>query len=427
MKDMKDTGRAFLGDPTQLQVLRQAAEKEDAGIWNRWRDEHNVERPDLRGADLSKLVLHGVNLQFADLTETRLMGASIVASLDYAVLNGADLTGARMWSCRFEETRLVNATCRGTEFRGSRIVASNFSDTQLQKADFERCYLEDTFFDAADLTGATFYQADLWMAFLRRATLDQVNLRGANLHGANLMGAMLTNCDLSRTVFVDSDIRGATIRDCGVYGVSAWGLVRDEKTFQRNLRVSKQDESPLYVDDIEVAQFIYMMVHNARIRDVIDTISKKGVLILGRFTPERKVILDGIRTRLRDKGYVPMIFDFEKPTQRDLEETVKVLAGLSRFVIVDITKPSSSPFEIHATVPDYMIPFVPIIERGEKPFSMFEGLQTKYDWVLDTVEYPSEKALMRELDEEIIAPALAMEAKIAGKRGLPRPVKRISE
>jgi len=94
MKDMKDTGRAFLGDPTQLQVLRQAAEKEDAGIWNRWRDEHNVERPDLRGADLSKLVLHGVNLQFADLTETRLMGASIVASLDYAVLNGADLTGA---------------------------------------------------------------------------------------------------------------------------------------------------------------------------------------------------------------------------------------------------------------------------------------------------------------------------------------------
>jgi hypothetical protein len=74
-----------------------------------------------------------------------------------------------------------------------------------------------------------------------------------------------------------------------------------------------------------------------------------------------------------------------------------------------------------------MIPFVPIIERGEKPFSMFEGLQTKYDWVLDTVEYPSEKALMRELDKEIIAPALAMEAKIAGKRGLPRPVKRISE
>jgi uncharacterized protein YjbI with pentapeptide repeats len=422
-----DGERVFSGDTIHLQVFREAAQKNDPRVWNCWRDEHNVERPNLRGADLSGLVLREVNLQFADLTEACLTEATITGSFDYAVLNKANLTDARMWSCRFEETQLVDATCHATKFCGSRIVASNFTDADLQKADFERCYLEDTFFDAADLTGATFYQADLWMAFLRGATLDHVNFRSANLHGAKLAGASMTACDLRRTVLVDSDLQGTTIRDCDVYGVSAWGLLRDESTNQRNLRVSKEDESPLYVDDIEVAQFIYLIVQSPRVRDVIDTISRKGVLILGRFTPERKSVLDAIRTRLREFGYVPMIFDFEKPTQRDLEETVKILAGLSRFVIVDITNPSSSPLEIRATVPDYMIPFVPIIECGEKPFSMFEGLQAKYDWVCDTVEYPSAKALLRALDTEIIAPVLAMEAKIAEKRARSRAVRRISE
>jgi hypothetical protein len=168
------------------------------------------------------------------------------------------------------------------------------------------------------------------------------------------------------------------------------------------------------------------MVRNPRIREVIDTISKKGVLILGRFTPERKAVLDGLRARLRDLGYVPMIFDFEKPAQRDFEETVKVLAGLSRFVIVDITNPSSSPLEIHATVPEYAIPFVPIIMSGEKPFSMFEGLQQKFYWVLDTLEYPSEAALLRNLENEVIRPALEMEARIERARTT-RPMRRIQE
>jgi len=424
---MKDEERRFNGDKAHLDVFCKAAEKNDPAVWNRWRSERDVERPDLRGADLSGLVLHEVNLQFADLTEACLKGAIITASFDYAVLNRVNLTDARLWSCRFEETQLASATCQGTEFRGSRIVASNFKDADLKKADFERCYLEDTFFDGADLTGATFYQADLWMAFLRDATLDHVNFRGANLHGAKLAGATMSRCDLRRAVLVDSDLRGTTIRDCDIYGVSAWGLERDEKTSQSNLRVSKEDEAPLYVDDIEVAQFIYLMVKSSRIRDVLDTIGRKGVLILGRFTPERKSVLDTLRARLRELGYVPMIFDFEKPTQRDLEETVKILAGLSRFVIVDITNPNSSPLEIHATVPDYMIPFVPIIASGEKPFPMFEGLQQKYDWVCDIIEYPSAKALLRALDTEIIAPVLAMEGKIAEKRARTHGVRRISE
>ncbi len=75
-------------------------------------------------------------------------------------------------------------------------------------------------------------------------------------------------------------------------------------------------------------------------------------MILGRFSAERKIILDNIRSKLRDCGYVPIMFDFEKATSRDFTETIKILAGLSKFVIVDITNPKSSPLELQAIVPD---------------------------------------------------------------------------
>ena len=67
------------------------------------------------------------------------------------------------------------------------------------------------------------------------------------------------------------------------------------------------------MDNLEVAQFIYLLLNNAKIREVIDTITSKVVLILGRFTPERKVVLDALREELQKRDYVPVLFDFDKP------------------------------------------------------------------------------------------------------------------
>jgi len=78
------------------------------------------------------------------------------------------------------------------------------------------------------------------------------------------------------------------------------------------------------------------------------------------------------------------------------------LTGMSLFVIADITNPKSSPLELQTTVPNYMIPFVPIIQEGERPFVMFKDLQGQFDWVLDTLEYDSESTLVQVLDEAVI-------------------------
>ena len=172
--------------------------------------------------------------------------------------------------------------------------------------------------------------------------------------------------------------------------------------------ITPEDEPAVTVDDLEVAQFVYLLLHNEKIRNVIDTVGKKGVLLLGRFTEGRIAVLERLRDELRKRGYLPIVFNFDKPETKDFTETVRLLAGLSKFVIADITNPKSAPLELQATVPEIMVPFRPIIEEGEKPFAMLQDLWIKHrDWVFEPIYYSSVDALIASLDEKIIRPAEA--------------------
>jgi hypothetical protein len=198
---------------------------------------------------------------------------------------------------------------------------------------------------------------------------------------------------------VNTDLTDADLTGCRIYGISAWNL-KLAGAKQQNLIITPENEPEITVDNIEVAQFIYLLLHNAKIRDVIDTIGKKGVLVLGRFTEGRMVVLERLRDKLRDLGFVPMVFNFDKPETKDFTETVRLLCGLSKFVIVDITNPRSSPLELQATVSDYMVPFIPILQKGdeENPFAMLVDLKNKHDWVLQPViRYPTVDRLIEVL------------------------------
>jgi Pentapeptide repeats (8 copies) len=258
----------------------------------------------------------------------------------------------------------------------------------------------------ADLRGANLNGANLHAANLGRTKLGGADLRGADLRGANLNGANLHAANLSTATLVQADFTNADLTGSRIYGVCAWGL-KLNGTKQQNLVITATNEPEITVDNIEVAQFIYLLLHNEKIRDAIDTIGKKGVLILGRFTEGRIAILERLRDELRKRGYLPLVFNFEKPETKDFTETVRTLAGLSRFIIADITAPKSTPLEAQVVVPDYMVPFVPIIEQDEQPFAMFKDLWVKYDkWVFEPISYSSVEELVQGLDEGIIEPAL---------------------
>src|SRR5205814_6179205 len=159
------------------------------------------------------------------------------------------------------------------------------------------------------------------------------------------------------------------------------------------------------VDNLEVAQFIYLLLNNKKIRDVIDTITSKVVFILGRFTPERKIILDAIREELRKRNYTPVLFDFDKPASRDITETISTLAHMARFVIADITDAKSIPQELMAIVPSLpSVPVQPLILESQREYGMFEHF-TRFPWVLPAYRYTDEASLILSLQENVIAPA----------------------
>ena len=126
---------------------------------------------------------------------------------------------------------------------------------------------------------------------------------------------------------IGTQLQDANLSNCRIFGISAWNVNLEGAT-QSNLIITDYDEPEITVDNLEIAQFIYLLLHNEKLRDVIDTIGKKAVLILGRFTDERKAVLEAIREELRRRDYIPILFDFEKPVSRTLTETILTLAHL---------------------------------------------------------------------------------------------------
>jgi hypothetical protein len=283
------------------------------------------------------------------------------------------------------------------------LCEANLGGANLIHADLYMADLRKAILYKANLNGANLIQADLYMADLRKANLSGADLSGANLYKANLNGANLIEADLKGACVIWVDLRGADLTGCRIYGVSAWNL-KLERTKQQNLAITPKDEPVITVDNIEVAQFIYLLLHNQKIRDVIDTITSKVVLILGRFTDERKAVLDAIRDELRRRDYLPILFDFAVPATRDITETVSLLARMARFIIADLTDPSSIPKELEAIVPHLAVPVQPLIEGSSRPYAMFPDYW-KYDWVLPVYRYEGLEPLLATLVDKVITPA----------------------
>jgi Pentapeptide repeats (8 copies) len=177
-------------------------------------------------------------------------------------------------------------------------------------------------------------QWNIWRKAHRRISpdLSWAHLDGADLSRANMNGAYL----------VGTHFEDANLDDCWIYGISAWDVHLDGAR-QTNLRITPPEESEISVDNLQVAQLLYLILHNEEFRTVIDTLSSKVVLLLGRFSPDRKAVLDGLRDGLRACGYVPVLVDFANPTSKSTSETVILLARMARFVVADLTDPASIP------------------------------------------------------------------------------------
>ena len=190
--------------------------KQGVTAWNAWRQENPDVRPDLIGAYLTEVNLGGANLHGANL---------IGAYLTEVNLGGANLHGA-------------------------------------------------------NLGGANLSEANLTEANLTEAKLREAKLSEANLSRANLSEADLSKADLSEASLVRTRLSATTMTGARIYGASVWDVETNDETKQTGLIITPEDQSAIMVDDLEVAQLIYLLLNREKIRNVINTVTRRGVLLL---------------------------------------------------------------------------------------------------------------------------------------------------
>lgn len=323
--------------------------------WNSWRENHPALAPNLRHVNFTDKfpntneIYNLPNIEDCDFTNTDLHGVSLRngfytrCNFSGSSINYADLVDANFESCIFNDVTM----------RVTKIGSASFNNCIFINSDLSYCSAQNTSFS----------------------------------------GSTLQNTRLEHISFIQNDFSNSNIQDCFIYGISSWDL-NLENAEQKDLIITSYDQPQITVDNIELAQFLYLIINNNKLRNVIDTITSKVVLILGNFSPDRKAVLDEIRETLRILDFIPVMFDFQKPTSRNLTETVMTLANMSKFVIADLSFPRSIGHELSAIIPRLKsVNFYPIISKGEREYGMFEEFSDSY-WVKQIKEYENIKEVV---------------------------------
>jgi uncharacterized protein YjbI with pentapeptide repeats len=399
--------------------------KDKVERWNEWRRKNTRVTPDLAGADLSELSLAGANLARADLSGARLGGVSLRganlsrAKLFRADLSQADLRGASLFKANLSQADLSGADLAAADLSGAFLIKSNLSGASLVgaclnganlgqaslfRARLSKAVLREASFFKSDLTEADLAEADLRGANLQEAVLERTNLRSANAAGANLCFATLLRTNLE----------GAVLDGAAVHGASFWEVSLAE-TGQRDLDIMPAQQPVLSVDSLQTAQLVGLLLHNERSRlDVFD-ITLNTVLVIGRFSPERREVLAAIKEALRRSGYSPIVLDFHQPGSGDKNEMVKILGRMSRFVVADLTGDPRIAETLDAVV--HFLPSIPIqpVGQAEEPRGGVESHYHKYRWVLPFWAFRDAGAVAALFAAEVIAPAEQKAAELRQK------------
>lgn len=299
----------------------------------------------------------------------------------------------------FHDVTFKNCTFQGHQFFQCNFDGTLFSSCSLHpKSRFESCYMEQTKFSGSTLNGAVFRDCNLNQSEF----VDDTKLHDVDFYGSSLIEATFKN---------------SVIRKCKVYGANFWGLnVSDtvqEDIFITNFRSAKSKKlneiTKIY--DIELAHLINLLTDNSKFSSIIRGVQSSFVLILGSFgdnLPNLQMLKDEI---LRHEEYVPILFDWNKEHNLDFLETIILLAGFSKFIVVDLSGPRSVPAELQAILSTIMIPVIPILKSDETEFGVY-SFTNKYSWVSGVIRYDRMEDVTAKFDKAILKPALRMHQEI---------------
>ncbi|HEX2871142.1 MAG TPA: pentapeptide repeat-containing protein [Polyangiaceae bacterium] len=279
----------------------------------------------------------------------------------------------------------------GYDLSYANLTSTRLCGAKLNDANLHQAILADADLSDADLSGANLCRADLYETTLNGATLVKTNLQGVQM--------TMTKCIFTR------------FHECRFFGASAWRVEYKPPegyvpSFVIRHEPSGRAATALTVFDLKVASLLHDALTNTNFGSALSSIRQQCVLLLGRFDAEGKERLEQLRAAFQElnRGYVPIIFDFEMDKDQNLIEVIRLLAELSAFIVADVTSAHAVLQELQAIVPQLSTPVVPIICGEDGPDATFAALRT-YPWVLPLRRCSSLNTLTSDLGKWVIEPA----------------------
>jgi hypothetical protein len=96
---------------------------------------------------------------------------------------------------------------------------------------------------------------------------------------------------------------------------------------------------------------LYPMTQSPKVSELLDRLSAKSVLLMGRFTPEQQTILGNLRDVLKATGHEALFFDIGTIPKEEQADTMSAIVSLTPYIL-DVTEPTSATeTELSALVP----------------------------------------------------------------------------
>jgi hypothetical protein len=218
-----------------------------------------------------------------------------------------------------------------------------------------------------------------------RPGLESADLHGLTPRGVNLARTTLDWADLSR-----ADLTGASFAGAKLYGAHLEHPTLDKADFaEPRLDGTHLARASLRYADRRVA--------SAFGGDMAKVYATRNVL-------------------REEHGLLPILFDFAPSANRNLTETLRLLASMCRFVIADLTGARRIPQELSHIVPNFpSVPVQPIILASQRGYGMLEHWR-QFRSVLPEYPYADSKQLLENFETAVFHPIENGKGKVQGQR-----------
>ena len=299
-------------------------------------------------------------------------GKISLSSTGFKVFDSLWFTDCEFKNCHFDGVSLFHMNFGHSDFLNCTFT----NETNLIKSDLTDCYFEGC-------------------AFIDTKLLD-VDMRTSTFKSCKFSNSVFKNVSL-----VDSTFTGGKISGCEIYGVNLWNANIDG-TNQSDLSISQnvaRYEDTTSVDDIELSSLINYLSKNKKFSSL--NTDSNFVLLLGSFESKRYENLKRLKQKLKEeKKYVPILCDWNVNKADNLLELVVLLAGFSRFIVVDLSSPRSVPAELQTILSSMVIPVIPLIEENEDFYTAYKYI-SRYQWVENLYKYQSFEEVLESPDKII--------------------------